>query len=99
MTVTEPTDGDPVVVTVDPATTGAAFSRYQGGAEEEPIVSRWASPPIDAVGDSWRRLAEWIAAAELAPGDDRWEVYLYLTEPSPEMDPNELRTALNWTIR
>ena len=61
MTVTEPTDGDPVVVTVDPATTGAAFSRYQGEAE------------------------------------DRWEVYL--TEPSPEMDPNELRTALNWTIR
>ena len=27
----------------------------------------------------------------------RWEVYL--TEPSPKMDPNELRTELNWTIR
>ena len=160
MTVTEPADGDPVVVTVDPATTavvrgtvsldeirdffdqsfsvlgevltnqqvsitGAAFSRYQGEVEEEPIDLEVGFPtdrPIDAdgsaeagelpggrvarlvhagsfdgLGDSWQRLADWIGAADLAPGDDRWEVYL--TEPSPEMDPNELRTELNWTIR
>ena len=160
MTVTEPADGDPVVVTVDPAITavvrgtvsldeirdffdqsfsvlgevltnqqvsitGAAFSRYQGEVEEEPIDLEVGFPtdrPIDAdgsaeagelpggrvarlvhagsfdgLGDSWQRLAEWIGAADLVPGDDRWEVYL--TEPSPEMDPNELRTELNWTIR
>jgi len=160
MTVTEPADGDPIVVTVDPAITavvrgtvsldeirdffdqsfsvlgevltnqqvsitGAAFSRYQGEVEEEPIDLEVGFPtdrPIDAdgsaeagelpggrvarlvhagsfdgLGDSWQRLAEWIGAADLVPGDDRWEVYL--TEPSPEMDPNELRTELNWTIR
>ncbi len=160
MTVTEPADGDPVVVTVDPATTavvrstvsldeirgffdqsfsvlggvltnqqvsitGAAFSRYQGEVEEEPIDLEVGFPTdraidadgsveagelpsgrvarlvhagsFDGLGDSWQRLAEWIGAADLVPGDDRWEVYL--TEPSPEMDPNELRTELNWTIR
>ena len=105
MTLTEAADGDPVVLTVDPATTavvrgtvsldeirdffdqsftvlgevltnqqvsitGAAFSRYQGEVEEEPIDLEVGFPtdrPIDAVGDSWRRLAEWIAAAELPP--------------------------------
>ncbi len=160
MTVTEPADGDPVVVTVDPATTavvrgtvsldeirdffdqsfsvlgevltnqqvsitGAAFSRYQGEVEEEPIDLEVGFPTdraidadgsaeagelpggrvarlvhagsFDGLGDSWQRLADWIGAADLVPGDDRWEVYL--TEPSPEMDPNELRTELNWTIR
>ena len=160
MTVTEPADGDPVVVTVDPATTavvcgtvsldeirgffdqsfsvlgevltnqqvsitGAAFSRYQGEVEEEPLDLEVGFPTdraidadgsaeagelpggrvarlvhagsFDGLGDSWQRLANWIAAAELAPGDDRWEVYL--TEPSPEMDPNLLRTELNWTVR
>jgi len=160
MTVTEPADGDPVVVTVDPATTavvrgtvsldeirdffdqsfsvlgevltnqqvsitGAAFSRYQGEVEEEPIDLEVGFPTdrsidadgsaeagelpggrvarlvhagsFDGLGDSWQRLANWIGAADLAPGDDRWEVYL--TEPSPEMDPNLLRTELNWTVR
>ena len=160
MTVTEPGDGDPVVVTVNPATTavvrgtvsldeirdffdqsftvlgevltnqqvsitGAAFSRYQGEVEEEPIDLEVGFPTdraidadgsaevgelpggrvvrlvhagsFDRLGDSWQRLADWIGAADLVPGGDRWEVYL--TEPSPEMDPNELRTELNWTIR
>ena len=105
--------------------TGAAFSRYQGEFDEEPIdlevgfttdrsiaadgsaeagelpggrVARLVhAGSFDGLGDSWQRLADWIGAADLAPGDDRWEVYL--TEPSPEMDPSELRTELNWTIR
>ena len=52
---------------------------------------------FDGLGDSWQRLAGWIGAAQLAPGEDRWEVYL--TEPSPEKDPSLLRTELNWLIR
>jgi effector-binding domain-containing protein len=105
--------------------TGAAFSRYQGEDDEEPIDLEVGFPtdrPIDADGsaeaselpggrvarlvhsgsfdglsDAWQRLADWIGAADLTPSDDRWEVYL--TEPSPEMDPSELRTELNWSIR
>ena len=159
MTVTEPADGDPVVVTVDPATTavvrgtvstdelrdffdqsfqvlgvaltnqqvsatGAAFSRYQGEYDEEPIdlevgfptdrpidddgsaeagelpggrVARLVhSGSFDGLSDAWQRLGEWIGATGQAPSNDRWEVYL--TEPSPEMDPSELRTELNWLL-
>jgi len=51
---------------------------------------------FDQLGSSWGRLREWIAAEGLAPGDNLWEVYV--TEPSPEMDPADLRTELNWTI-
>jgi effector-binding domain-containing protein len=51
---------------------------------------------FDQLGSSWGRLQEWIAAEGLAPGDDLWEVYV--TEPSPDMDPADLRTELNWTI-
>ncbi len=51
---------------------------------------------FDQLGSSWGRLGEWIAAAGLTPGRDIWEVYV--TEPSPDMDPADLRTELNWTI-
>jgi effector-binding domain-containing protein len=51
---------------------------------------------FDQLGSSWRRLATWITAAGLAPGDDFWEVYV--TEPSPDMDPADLRTELYWPV-
>ena len=51
---------------------------------------------FDELGSSWGRLGQWIAAAGLTPGEDMWEVYV--TEPSPDMDPADLRTELNWTI-
>jgi effector-binding domain-containing protein len=51
---------------------------------------------FDQLGSSWGRLGAWMAAEGLTPGDDMWEVYI--TEPSPEMDPADLRTELNWTI-
>ena len=51
---------------------------------------------FDQLGSSWQRLAAWIAAADLRPGDDVWEVYV--TEPSPDMDPADLRTELHWPV-
>ena len=51
---------------------------------------------FDQLGSSWGRLAGWIAAEGLSPGADLWEVYV--TEPSPAMDPAELRTELNWPV-
>lgn len=51
---------------------------------------------FDALGGAWQRLGEWVAAQGLTPADTYWEVYL--TEPSPDMDPNELRTELNWLL-
>jgi effector-binding domain-containing protein len=51
---------------------------------------------FDGLGESWGRLGEWIGAQGLIPGADMWEVYV--TEPSPDMDPADLRTELCWTI-
>ena len=60
-------------------------------------VARLVHPgPFDQLSDAWHRLADWIDTAGLTPGPDRWEVYL--TEPSPEMDPADLRTELDWAI-
>jgi effector-binding domain-containing protein len=42
------------------------------------------------------RLAEWLGAQGLSPSDERWEVYV--TQPSPEMDPADLRTELYWPV-
>lgn len=47
---------------------------------------------FDDLGQSWGALFEWVAAQGLTPSGPLWEVYL--TEPSPDMDPADLRTAL-----
>lgn len=57
------------------------------------VVHRGA---FDQLGASWGRLRSWIAEQGLTPGGQFWEVYL--TEPSPEMDPADLRTELNWPV-
>lgn len=50
----------------------------------------------DQLGEAWGRLGAWIAGQGLTPGADLWEVYV--TEPSPDMDPVDLRTALFWAV-
>jgi effector-binding domain-containing protein len=50
----------------------------------------------DELGSSWERLRSWIQERGLAPTGGFWEVYL--TEPSPDMDPSDLRTELNWPV-
>lgn len=51
---------------------------------------------FDGLGEAWQRLGGWIAEQGLTPAETYWEVYL--TEPSPDMDPAELRTELNWPV-
>lgn len=50
----------------------------------------------EQLGSSWERLGAWIGEHGLTFGEAAWEVYL--TEPTPEMDPAELRTELNWSV-
>ena len=50
----------------------------------------------DQLGASWGCLLSWIDAQGVTPGRDLWEVYV--TEPSPHIDPATLRTELNWSI-
>ena len=51
---------------------------------------------FDNLGASWERLQGWITEQGLTPSGALWEVYV--TEPSPDMDPNDLRTELNWLV-
>ena len=51
---------------------------------------------FDGLGPAWERLRGWIDAQGLRAGETFWEVYL--TEPTPDMDPAELRTQLNWPV-
>lgn len=51
----------------------------------------------DDLGGAWARLRTWVLDQGLTPGDDLWEVYV--TELNPEMDPDDLRTELYWTVR
>ena len=52
---------------------------------------------FDGLPDAWQRLESWIVEQGLTSGDTMWEVYV--TEPSPDMDPADLRTELNWPVR
>lgn len=51
---------------------------------------------FEQLGDTWGRLGAWIGDHDLEPAESMWEVYL--TEPSPDMDPADLRTELNWPV-
>ncbi|MER7950640.1 GyrI-like domain-containing protein [Streptomyces sp. NPDC096079] len=51
---------------------------------------------FDGLAEAWERLGDWILTQGLRAGEDRWEVYV--TRPTPDMDPADLRTELNWPI-
>ena len=50
----------------------------------------------DRLVASWERLGAWMGEHGLTPGPVLWEVYV--TEPSPDMDPADLRSELNWLL-
>jgi effector-binding domain-containing protein len=41
-------------------------------------------------------LGTWIGEQDLIPSRVFWEVYL--TEPTPDTDPADLRTELDWLV-
>lgn len=47
---------------------------------------------FDGLGTAWARVMAYVAGEGLAPRGPMWEVYV--TEPSPDMDPAELITEL-----
>ncbi|GGA73389.1 transcriptional regulator [Pseudoclavibacter endophyticus] len=47
---------------------------------------------FDGLGTAWERLLQWAAAHGHRPVGHFWEVYV--TEPTPDMDPSTLRTDL-----
>ena len=83
--------GFPTVRAVDPAGDVRA-SALPGGR----VARMVHAGSFAGLGPAWERLGGWIAAQGLQPGETFWEVYL--TEPSPDMDPAQLRTELNWLL-
>lgn len=51
---------------------------------------------FDGLGEAWGRLGAFIGEKGRTPGPVMWECYL--TEPSPDMDPADLRTELIWPL-
>lgn len=51
---------------------------------------------FDGLGASWERLHNWVREQGLTPGPVMWEVYV--TQPTPDMDPRDLRTELNCVV-
>ena len=53
--------------------------------------------PYDQLGAAWGRLMGWVASQGLSPDDRYGEIYV--TEPTPDGDPNLLRSDLFLTLR
>ena len=50
----------------------------------------------DRLAAAWTALRQWIDENGIEPAGITWEVYV--TEPSPDMDPADLRTELYWLL-
>ena len=50
----------------------------------------------DGLGQAWRELTDALVAAGHTPAMPCWEVYL--TEPTPDADPADMRTGLNTRV-
>ena len=50
----------------------------------------------DGLGSSWQELFEWVTGQGHQIGESMWEVYV--TEPTPEGDPDTMRTDLFWPL-
>jgi len=50
----------------------------------------------ERLGATWDQLQGWLVGHHERPTDVLWEVYV--TEPSPDMGPADLRTELNWLL-
>lgn len=51
----------------------------------------------DGLGEAWGGLMTWVGEQGLAPAGAMWEVYV--TDPTPEVDPASLRTDLFCPVR
>lgn len=76
-----------------PTDARATVSRLPGGR-----VARLSHiGGYDGLGTAWARLGAWIARQELHAVGEFWEVYV--TEPSPEANPAQLRTDLFMPVK
>ena len=75
----------------------------QGVSVRSPAFALFRGVPTDTfdlevgfVTDQPVRPEDGVVAGSLSGGPQRWEVYV--TQPSPAMDPRDLRTDLTWPL-
>jgi len=61
-----------------------------------PVARAVHAGSFDGLTATWDRLEAWIRERGRTPAAERWEVYV--TQPSPDMDPGDLRTELCWPV-
>ncbi|MFD0772551.1 GyrI-like domain-containing protein [Streptomonospora algeriensis] len=71
---------------------GVAPGALPGGR----VVRMVHAGAFDGLPASWARLFAWVGEQSLNPAPLQWEVYL--TEPSPDMNPDDLRVELNLPV-
>jgi effector-binding domain-containing protein len=52
--------------------------------------------PYEGLSDTYAQLADWVAAQGRSLGAMMWESYE--TEPTPEADPESMRTRITWPL-
>ena len=83
--------GFPTAQRVEPADEVEAGSLPAG-----PAARQVHHGGYDTLASSWEQLERWMRDEGLEPAPSFWEVYV--TEPSPDMDPADLRTELIWPV-
>jgi effector-binding domain-containing protein len=61
-----------------------------------PAASVVHAGSYDSMEQTYARLTHWVEDQGLAPGPVMWETYL--TEPTPEADPADMRTLITWPV-
>lgn len=90
-TTTDVEVGFPTDRAVEPAN-GVAAGSLPGGR----VARTVHAGSYDELSSAWEELATWMSEHGHGFGMPFWEVYL--TEPSPDMEPADLRTELNHPI-
>lgn len=59
-------------------------------------VSGFHFGPYGRIGETYKRMMDWMAEKGLRPAGKMWEVYL--TDPEKEKDPERYMTKVFWLI-
>ncbi|MDH7556805.1 MAG: GyrI-like domain-containing protein [Candidatus Methanosuratincola sp.] len=52
--------------------------------------------PYCRIGETYKRMMDWMADRKLRPAGKMWEIYL--TDPEKEKDPEGFVTQIFWTV-
>ncbi|PWB96156.1 GyrI-like domain-containing protein [Salinibacterium hongtaonis] len=84
--------GFPIASEIDPAEGVTSLWLPTGQA-----VTALHIGSYDGLADAYSRLLEWMTERSLTPAQVMWESYV--TMPTPEADPADMRTVITWLLQ